>query len=249
MRQACAPNPFWAAALVPLLLAGCDRSVENPAEPSIKPVAPAGPEPVRLAHANDRDWIRLNGKVLSTMASAFLLDYGAGNVLVEMDDWDWYQEGKLLKPGDEVIVEGYADKDSVNESVEAAGVYVKNLNTYFHASGIDEERLRAGAAHAAGAPGSRHVTGIVRSVSGREFTIGSSGKELGVDTKLMVDNPLDQKGPLQITPGDRVYVYGDLDIQRIERAEIMARGIIKLAEDSSKAGPPRASAMRGRRPV
>ena len=194
----------------------------------------AGPDGIKFAQSRDRDWISLNGKVLSTMASAFLLDYGTGNVLVEMDDWDWYQEGKLLSPGDEVIVSGYVDKNRLNESVEASGVYVKNLGTYFHASGADEERAGANAVRAAAAPGMDDVTGTVRRVEGREFTIGPPGKEVRVDTKLMVDNPLDDEGFLRVQPGDRVYVYGDLDIQKLERPEIIARGIVKLAKDRTK---------------
>ncbi len=228
-------------ALAALICAGCDKSAPPMAAPAkaddpamLAAGVPEGPDGVKLAHAGDRDWIRLNGKILSTMASAFLLDYGTGNILVEMDDWDWYQEGKLLKPGDEVIVTGYVDKDLLNESVEALGVYVKNLGTYFHAGGADEEKLRNNAVYAAAAPGSEDVTGTVTSIEGREFTMGTGDNALRVDTKLMVDNPLDDEGLLKVRVGDRVYAYGDLDVQKLERPEIMARGIIKLAKDPSK---------------
>ena len=239
------PAPRFAAlvgAAVALTVGACDgRETRQAAADAPAPAAgtqagaPAGPEGIKLAHSKDRDWISLNGKILSTMPTAFLLDYGTGNVLVEMDDWDWYQEGKVLKPGDEVIVAGYVDKNRLNESVEASGVYVKNLGTYFHASGADEERIRGNAVRAAAAPGAEDVTGTVRSIDGRTFTIGLPGNEMRVDTKLMIDNPLDEKGFLRVKPGDRVYVYGDLDIQKREAPEIIARGIIKLAQDRTKA--------------
>ena len=241
MRKPMPPLALLACGAAALMIGGCDRG-ETPTTPAQEPAAaaaaparaPAGPEGVQLAYAKDRDWISLNGKVMSTMAGAFMLDYGTGNVLVEMDDWDWYQEGKLLRPGDEVIVAGYVDKNRLNESVEASGVYVKNLGTYFHASGADEERIRGNAVRAAAAPGAEDVTGTVRSIEGRHFTIGLAGNEMRVDTKLMVDNPLDDKGFLQVRPGDRVYVYGDLDIQKREAPEIIARGIIKLSQDRTK---------------
>jgi hypothetical protein len=42
--------------------------------------------------------------VTNPRADAFTLDYGRGQILVEMDDWDWYQEGYNLVAGDHVIV-------------------------------------------------------------------------------------------------------------------------------------------------
>jgi uncharacterized protein YdeI (BOF family) len=109
------------------------------------PVATAGAalDPAtRLAAATDGNWINLSGTVLSTAPSTFALDYGPGNITVEMDDWDWYQEGKALVPGDQVVVTGKVDDDLYqSKRIEASSVYAKNLNTYFYASGADEENL------------------------------------------------------------------------------------------------------------
>lgn len=57
-----------------------------------------------------------------------------------MRQWDWCQEGYRLLDGGEVTVYGRVDDDMFeSKSIEAGSVYVKDLNTYFHANSTDEE--------------------------------------------------------------------------------------------------------------
>lgn len=206
-------------------------------KPKVAPaVAGAAMDPAaRLAAATDRNWINLSGTIVSAGPSTFLLDYGPGTVTVEMDDWDWYQEGKALVAGDEVVVTGKIDDDLYQaQRIEASSVFAKKLNTYFYASGADEENLAESTVYVRSGPTSSDTTGYVTAVEGREFTVGSNSGAIRVDTSKMSDNPLDGEGPQQVKVGDRVYVWGDLDIEPRERVELMAKGVISLTKDSGK---------------
>ena len=184
----------------------------------------------RLAAATDRSWINLSGTVVSATPDSFVLDYGNDTVTVEMDDWDWYREGLALAPGDPVVVTGRVDDDLWQaKRIEASSVYARNLNTYFFASGADEEDLGTSTVYVASAPAVSDTTGYVTAMEGQEFTIGSGPAAIRVDMSSLAQA---QKPAIKI--GDRVYVWGDLDIDPRERAEIMAKGIVLLAKDRTK---------------
>ncbi len=88
----------------------------------------------------DNSWISINGKVTSVSADEFKLDYGEGNVTVEMDDGDRDADGYKLLKGDQVRVSGLIDDDFFQlTTINASSVYVKNIDTYFYASAIDKD--------------------------------------------------------------------------------------------------------------
>jgi len=229
---------FISAAL--LVACGDGREVENiELGAGNAAAAPAALAPTdaaaRLAAATDRNWINLSGTVVSASPSAFVLDYGPGTVTVEMDDWDWYQEGKALVPGDEVVVTGKVDDDLYQfKRIEASSVYAKNLNTYFYASGADEELLAENTVYVASLPTYSDTTGLVTAIEGREFTVGAGVGAVRVDTSQLKDNPLDGEGRQRVKVGDRVYAWGDLDIEPRERVELLAKGVVSLTKDRTK---------------
>lgn len=228
-------HKLWLAAAAPLaLLAGCGearevedlKTVDSETAP---PTVPASDAATRLAAATDRSWINLSGTVVSTLPNSFVLDYGPDTVTVEMDDWDWYREGKALVPGDPVVVTGRVDRDLwENKKIEASSVYAKNLNTYFYASGADEEDLAESTVYVAAAPAFADSTGYVTAIEGQEFTLGSAAGAIRVDmSQLSGTKP-------QLKVGDRVYAWGDLDIDPREQSELMAKGVVLLTKDRTK---------------
>lgn len=226
-------SPAFALLLAPIaLLAACgDKDAGNSAAGSGSAAAPAVLDvKTRLAAAVDQSWINLSGTVVSTTPDSFVLDYGKANVTVEMDDWDWYHEGRALAPGDKVVVSGRVDKDLWETNrIEASSVFVKNLNTYFFASGADEEELATSTVYVAPSDPSTDSTGYVTAVEGQEFTVGTGMMAIRVDMSGM---PAKNRPAVKV--GDRVYAWGDLDLDRQERAEIMAKGIVVLAKDKTK---------------
>ena len=222
-----------------VLLAGCaDRKEPAPDNGS----ASTAPDSAALAAADDGQWLSLTGTIVSAAPSSFVLDYGAGNVVVEMDDWDPFPEGLSLKPGDRVTVSGLVDEDLfLKKRIEARSVYVRNLNSYFFANNADEEEFRSSALVAASTTDYADFAGKVTAIEGRELTLGTGRSAVRVDTSSLADNPLDSMGVPQIHIGDRVFAWGVIDFDAAEGAELKAQGLISLV----RAGPARTSVPAG----
>lgn len=187
------------------------------------------------AEKSDRSWVSVSGIVAQASDDWFVLDYGKGSITVEMDDWDWYAEGKGLLEGDDVVVYGRVDKDLYELArIEADSVYVKDLNAYFYANDADEEDV---AYHFAATPKDGETvtyTGNVTTVDGREFTLDTGFREIRIDTSEMFYNPMDDKGFQQVRKGDFVRVYGEIDDGLFKKKELLAGTIITLVKDRTK---------------
>ena len=160
----------------------------------------------------DDSWISINGEVTSVTADAFELDYGDGQITVEMDDGDRDADGYKLIQGDEVRVSGMIDDDFYDlTTIEASSVYVKNIDTYFYASAMDEEDI--GYSIISPSVTDTVVQGTITSVdaNGEQFTHDSGLQELTVEVDELTYNPLDNEGFQQLDVGDRVSVQGSID--------------------------------------
>jgi len=160
----------------------------------------------------DESWISINGEVVTVTADAFELDYGDGQITVEMDDGDRDADGYKLMQGDEVRVSGMIDDDFYNlTTIEASSVYVKNIDAYFYASAMDEEDI--GYSIISPSVTDTVVQGTITSVdvNGEQFTLDSGLQELTVEVDELTYNPLDDEGFQQLDVGDRVSVQGSID--------------------------------------
>ena len=203
--------------LILILAVPCVGSAENPRN---KP---------------DRSCVSVSGVVASANDHSFILDYGKGQIIVEMDDWDWYGEGKSLLDGDKVTVYGRIDDDLFETaSIEASSVYVENLNTFFYANDADEEDLAFGIYPTPIVVSWLDLTGTVTEVDGREFTLDTGKRKIQIDTINMPYNPMDDQGFQKIRKGDRVKAFGHMDYDLFEKKELMADSVITLAKDKKK---------------
>ncbi|WP_421684136.1 hypothetical protein HKW98_06900 [Stutzerimonas urumqiensis] len=220
-------NTFIATALASFVAApalAADAKQENQQ-------AQQDPKPYSL---NDDNWVGISGTVESAGAESFVLDYGDGSVVVEMDDWDWYPEGSKLLSGDQVTVFGNID-DSLFEltKIEAGAVYVKGLNSYFFASPADEEEPWHSTLVYLPTAQSL-VQGTVASIDGRELKLDTGDGTLTVDTETLSYNPLDDKGYQQIEVGDRISAVGAMDAEFFGDREFKAQAITTLSEDTDE---------------
>ncbi|MDX1593585.1 MAG: NirD/YgiW/YdeI family stress tolerance protein [Gammaproteobacteria bacterium] len=183
----------------------------------------------------DESWISLSGQAVDVRDESFVLDYGEGTVIVEMDDWDWYNENRLILENDNVTVYGEIDDDLFETTkIEASSVYVENLGTYFYASSADEEDVADYDYWVVAdpiEPGKVTVRGTVHEIDGREFTINTGLREVTVDTVTLGYNPLDDRGFHRIEKGDYVSVTGEIDNDLFEEREVMADAIVTLRDD------------------
>ncbi|WP_114416977.1 DUF5666 domain-containing protein [Marinospirillum perlucidum] len=183
----------------------------------------------------DDSWISIKGTAVETAPSSFLLDYGQGQITVEMDDWSWIdQEAQALMEGDEVTVYGEVDDNfSVEDTIEASSVYVESLGRYFYANSADEEEVLP-AVHL-----TRFVPNVAINLSGNvtevspgvnEFTIDNGIQRITVDTSDMAYDPLDDKGFQQIEVGDRVSVAGWMDEDILDSMQVVAESVVTTDE-------------------
>jgi len=213
-----------AAALTGALALGCGSAEEDPRSPD---------EVVAEEMPNDT-WVSLSGTVSTTAPDSFVLDYGEGEILVEMDDYDFYDESNALLEDDEVIVYGYIDDDFYEaRSIEASSVYVPDLGTQFYASGADEEDFPVVAV----IPERPRIelSGTVTNVSGRELDLDTGAGVLDVDTSQMLYDPLDDEGFQQIDVGDRIRVTGHLSYGLFLDQDLMADVITSLESGEGSA--------------
>ena len=161
---------------------------------------------------DDNSWISINGEVTSVSADEFELDYGDGTITVEMDDGDRDADGYKLVRGDEVRVSGLIE-DSFFETttIDASSVYVKNIDTYFYASAIDDEYY--GYDVISPLTTDTFVEGTITSVSvdDEQFTLDTGLQMLTVEVDELLSNPLDNEGYQQLEMGERVRVNGEID--------------------------------------
>ena len=179
----------------------------------------------------DESWITISGTMDQVKPHSFTLDYGEGLITVEMDDGDRDADAYKLVRGDEVTVSGKIDDDFYEyTTIEASTVYVKNLNTTFFSSAVDEEYMEGWAAKVTEPVAARHMTiyGTVTDVDESEFTVDSGLRKLRVETEEMAYDPLDDQGYLKVRVGDRVKVSGQMDVALFDGRELVADSVIKL---------------------
>ncbi|MEE4276869.1 MAG: hypothetical protein V2I82_00205 [Halieaceae bacterium] len=187
----------------------------------------------------DGSLISLSGTVTSPEADAFTLDYGDGTITVEMDDWDSIGEAHGLRDGDRVAVYGRVDDDFFETAtIEAASVYVENLNTFFYASAADEEGSGEAMHWSIVAPVTASALSLYGEVVGvdredQEFTISTGRDTIVINTDQLDYNPLDQYGFQQIAAGDWVSVTGGIDYQFLTGKVIHADRVTTLIDESA----------------
>lgn len=179
-----------------------------------------------LSAAAEAEWVGITGSVVSSVGDSFVLDYGGGNVTVEMDDYDWYDENALIA-GDRVTVTGRMDDDFyTTRTIEASSVYVDKLNTYYYASAADEESgyYSYPAARYARDDEWIGVTGTVISQKEGTVMLDTGPRVMKVDT-----GSLEYKPKLDV--GERVTVFGEMDDSDLfEGRELLASSVITLSE-------------------
>ena len=198
----------------------------------------------------DESWITVSGTVESSNDNGFKLDYGDGLITVEMDDWDWFPEGREIPSGSYVTVHGRIDDDVYEaRSIEAGKVFVKELSSVFTspdyaasylkvitANPSDEELGAEVYAKYSFNPAVEDsdvsITGKITSVSENVFTVNTGANKLTVDTSKLDYDPLDNEGYQQIDKGDVVTVSGKLNLGFFADRELLADDITKLVQSA-----------------
>lgn len=162
---------------------------------------------------SDGSWVSIDGTVVSVSDDRFTLDYGAGTITVELDDFDAHPEARELRDGAAVTVHGRIDDDLyASRTIEAATVFVGGQDEPLRASALDEEELLFWRGDSPVVPGRTTLRGSVVRTSPRQlrFVVETDSRRVPVLIRQLDDNPLDELGMPGIETGDWVSVTGDL---------------------------------------
>jgi hypothetical protein len=193
------------------------------------PTAAAAADAMPYAMPDD-SWISIDGTIELVQPDSFTLDYGDGNIIVEMDDGDRDADAYKLIEGDKVNVIGKVDDDFFEATtIEAMSVYVQKLGTTFYASAVDEEDVVMTVTVPVDVSDTV-VRGNVSSVGDDQFTVDMEGTELTVSTDDLGYDPLDEIGYQRIEKGDRVSVSGDMEDQFFGGTRLEANAIVELSD-------------------
>ena len=139
-------------------------------------VSPLRAELVSPYQLKDGAEIRLAGEVTKAGAHTFTLDYGKGAIVIELDDYDSYEEGYNIEKGDQVVVTGKVDADpGQKRTIEARQVYIPAVDLIVNASADDEEDLEVKAYTQRLSNGTKvELRGVVKNIKSGVCTIQSS---------------------------------------------------------------------------
>lgn len=177
---------------------------------------------------SDNSWISISGQVSNPTEDGFTLNYGEGEIAVDMSDAPWYDMKGPFSEGARVSVYGEIDRDESSQtSIEANSVFVESVGRLFSPTEtvygppeiIPVVPVRVG---------DFTYTGRVETVGDDAFTIDTGRRQLTIDVSEMANNPLDNEGALQLKQGDTVMVYGVLDAKLGASRTVTADSIITV---------------------
>ena len=135
--------------------------------------------PYQLQNGAD---IKLTGEVTKAGAHSFKLNYGKGSILIEVDDYDSYEEGYNVEVGDQVVVWGKVDADHGEErTIEAGEVYIPSVDLRIEVCSDDEEDPRDRAIAQRLSNGTKvELQGVIKNIKSEVCTIQCSKGNLEI---------------------------------------------------------------------
>ena len=166
--------------------------------------------PVRGAdspqHAEDGTWVGISGTVESTSKGSFVLDYGEGSILVNVDPVA--KEPHEFQANEAVTVYGVLDKGFfMKTTIQARTVFLNSQKIYTCSTDGANERVMS---FVPSVYTGSLVHGRVHKVSGAKLTIDEGENMLTVDTSALKDQ-LNAEGESTVQEGDVVTVMGVMD--------------------------------------
>lgn len=183
-------------------------------------------------------WISISGTIVDPKMDKLTLDYGKGFLDVNMRDWKWYDKNYSKMAGNRVTVYGKVTDELFQKStMDASSVYDERMGKYFY--GIDKGAKGEDWVSTSPPPdywitgyrikiGEVKVRGIITSVNGIVFTIGTGPNKINLSTSDMPYHPLDKRGLRYIREGNYVAVTGRVGDEFSTKHEIIAEYIVTL---------------------
>jgi len=181
--------------------------------------------------APEDSWISVTGTAVATARGRFRLDHGGDETPVMIDSKRYMKERDRID-NRTVTVYGRLDRDFFDrERLEAAAVFVHDLDLAFYADGVSEEGVRRSLSQPqdgpAPEPGMIGISGRVAATRDDGLTLRAGGREFKVDTSGVAD----RSAVKEVGRGDMILVYGKLGESRLfDNPAIRARSMTVLKQ-------------------
>tara|TARA_R110001583_G_scaffold102714_1_gene249338 strand:+ start:293 stop:1303 length:1011 start_codon:yes stop_codon:yes gene_type:complete len=184
------------------------------------------------ATLNESESVHLSGSVKEITGDQFTMNYGDGEIAVDMSDYDWFDEGFVQK-GDQVRVNGEVSEGFfTDKQVVATSIFLPERGAYY-TNGED----RTGFVNSNGlATGEEWVTltGEVTEVREDEIALSTGHTTITVDSSEVPENSADGQAHQKIQTGDRISVAGEMDAAGLfTERELVASSIIVMNDSNT----------------
>jgi len=190
---------------------------------------------IAIEEVKDGTLVKVTGEIKDISDDEFTLEYGLDKTsVVELDRFGWTgEETQYLNVGESVTVSGLVDDDFLEgKEIEAYNLRLNDQFVYYYTSDKypvysyeQPEELPDGTYLS--------ITGKIVNINAPEMTIENKNGKTIIDVANLDESPLDNKGDTKLKVGDRVYVYGDVDVEAWDEKEIVADVVIQLNKANS----------------
>ncbi|MBT0588104.1 NirD/YgiW/YdeI family stress tolerance protein [Alteromonas oceanisediminis] len=184
-----------------------------------------------LSMIDDDAWVTITGKVTKAEADGFMLDYGHGDIRIDLEDGNYTEATAEMIDGDSVTVTGQLDDDVfATRSIEASSVYVPRLMTTYISSSLDDESsdLYKFASRVPTNTSQLTVTGTVIAAEDEHIQLDVGENHLVVDLSELPIDVTSESSSFEVTEGDYVEVQVRFDPEIFGTYDIDATAITKI---------------------
>lgn len=188
--------------------------------------------PESRASESGDTWITLTGEVSAVDSKFFTLDYGEGNIFVELRDTDLDSNAYAKMKGEEVMVTARLDDGMFSsERLVAQSVIVDGMDTVYLAESVNQasaDLYLSTASNIEFDDEEMVLVGTVKSIGKEALQIDVGDTTLTVELDELEDAPVDADGYLTLMKGERVRITGELEDDFFNRFTVEADTLIKM---------------------
>lgn len=177
-------------------------------------------------------WITLTGEVTAVDSQFFTLDYGDGQIFVELRDTDLDTKAYAEMDGEDVMVTARLGEGMFsNERLVAQSVIVENMDTVYLADSVDQasaDLYLSTASNIEFDDEEMVLVGTVKSIGKEALQIEVGDATLTVELDELENAPVDEDGYLSLMKGERVRITGELEDDFFNRFTVEADTLMKM---------------------
>ena len=194
--------------------------------------ASASVQPESRTSESGDTWITLTGEVSAVDSKFFTLDYGDGNIFVELRDTDLDSNAYAKMKGEEVMVTARLDDGMFSsERLVAQSVIVDGMDTVYLAESVNQasaDLYLSTASNIEFDDEEMVLVGTVKSIGKEALQIDVGDTTVTVELDELEDAPVDADGYLTLMKGERVRITGELEDDFFNRFTVEADTLIKM---------------------